>query len=58
MIWISDGVVIMQTSLMIVIAVTCFASAGDWGLIQNNMSAALAFVGFGLGYVGLVWLFT
>lgn len=46
----------MQTILMTVIAILCFGSGVDW-LFHGNIASGLAFIGFGLGYLGLAALF-
>lgn len=46
----------MQSFLMILIAALCGASATGWA-IAGAYAAALAFVGFGIGYASLACLF-
>lgn len=46
----------MQAALMLIIAVICFVSAGLW-LVDYQINSALAFAGFGIGYIGLAMLF-
>lgn len=45
-----------QTFLMIVIVVACGLSSLDWAM-KGEYASAIAFAGFGAGYVGLAILF-
>jgi len=45
-----------QAILMGLIAILSFLSAGDW-FLKHDIPAGITFVGFGIGYIGLTWLF-
>jgi hypothetical protein len=46
----------IQTYVMAFIAILCFISALDW-VTRDQYASAIAFIGFGFGYVGLAVLF-
>jgi hypothetical protein len=50
----NDG---FQISCMLVLALTCFVSAGDWIAAHQAPATAFTFLSFGLGYIGLACLF-
>jgi hypothetical protein len=46
-----------QAILMGLIATLSFVSAGDW-FVRHDIAAGITFLGFGIGYIGLMWLFS
>jgi hypothetical protein len=45
-----------QAILMGLIATLSFVSAGDW-FVKHDIAHGITFFGFGIGYIGLMWLF-
>jgi protein-S-isoprenylcysteine O-methyltransferase Ste14 len=51
------GGMMFQAILMGLMATLSFVSAGDW-FVKHDIAAGITFLGFGIGYVGLMWLFS
>ena len=45
-----------QAILMGLIATLNFVAASDW-FLKHEIAAGIAYLGFGIGYIGLMWLF-
>lgn len=46
----------MHSLLMVLISLLCFTDAGLW-FWHDNVASMWAFIGFGIGYVGLAFVF-